>query len=95
MAEFIPTEAEKAAASYLDWSDEALGKFTKRVALKLEEMRDDAEGLRKVATASCAMTLVSSAWEANAGRLELSLEGHTIGEQETGDWIITVEKKPA
>ena len=60
MAEFIPTEEEKAAASYMDWDDAALGKFTKHVALTLERMSKDAEGLRKVTAASCAMMLVGA-----------------------------------
>jgi len=83
MAEFIPTDEEKAAASYLDWDDAELGKFTKNLGLTLERMKD---------AASAAMLLVSAAHDANAGTLELTLTDHSRKGVHTGNWRITVEK---
>lgn len=92
MADLILTEAEKAAESYLDWDDAALGRFTKYIAATIEKHKDDADGLHRVTAASAAMLLVASCVDANAGSLMLKLEGHTHGDVLTGDWLITVKK---
>lgn len=96
MVELITTPEETAAASYLDWDDEALGKFTKYVALMLDSRRkaedSDLDGLQRVAVASCAMTLANAVSETNAGSLELNLSGLTRGEKQNGDWEIIVRR---
>ena len=92
MSEFIPTQEEKDALSYLDWDDAALGRFTKHVACTLDKIRDDAEGLHRVMTAAAAMALIGATVEANADRLELNLDSHTHEGVPTGDWKITVER---
>lgn len=94
MATFEPTEAEKATASYLDWDDETLGKFTKYCGLVMEANARDAEGLRRVAAASCAMQLISACIDSNAATLKLELDGHTSRGTPTGDWILTLKRKP-
>lgn len=96
MAVFEPTEAEKAAASYLDWDDAELGKFTKHVGLMMAAMDKDADGFRRVTAVSCAMSLVSSVVDSNAAKLTLKLDGHTLRGEPTGDWVISIRRtKPA
>lgn len=91
MAIFEPTEEEKATASYLDWDDAELGKFTKYVGLTMEALGKDSEGLHRVSAASCAMRLISLMVDSNAGELELKLDGHTLRGEKTGDWVLTVK----
>lgn len=93
MAVFEPTAEEKAAASYLDWDDAELGKFCKYLALKLTENQKDAEGLHRIAAASCAVMLVGQCVESNAANLTLKLSGHTNKGVETGDWVVTVKHR--
>lgn len=95
MATFEPTQAEKDAASYLDWDDAELGKFCKNVALTLDRLKDDADGLHKVTAASCAMMLVGSCVDSNAGSLKLTLEDYSHASKPCGDWTITVKRKRA
>lgn len=95
MAVFEPTEDEKSAASYLDWDDAMLGKFTKYCGLVMEKNSKDAEGLHRVAAASCAMQLVSACLDSNAATLTLKLDGHTHSGVATGDWIVTVKRRKA
>lgn len=92
MSKFTPTKEEKAALSYLDWDDAALGRFTKHVACTLEKLRKDDEGLRKVSAAACGMILIGMAFDSNAETLNLTLEGHARKEIPTGDWKITVRR---
>lgn len=92
MAIFEPTEAEKAAKSYLDWDDAELGKFCKYVALRFRDMQKDAEGLHKVTATSCAMMLIGACVESNAAELTLDTKGFTHKGQPNGDWNITVTK---
>ncbi len=93
MAVFEPTEKEKAAASYLEWDDAELGKFTKYCGLVMAANAKDTEGLHRVAAASCAMQLVSVCLESNADTLKLDLDGHTSRGVSTGDWVLTVKRK--
>lgn len=92
MAKLTTTPEERAANSYLEWDDAALGRFTKLCALKLDALKDDAEGLRKVTASSCAMMLVADAFLANATTFTLDLEGHTHAEIPTGNWRIIVKR---
>ena len=93
MAQFEPTELEKSAASYLDWDDAELGKFTKYVGLTLDQIRNDAEGLHRVSAASCAMMLIACCHDSNATEMSIKLDGHTHGKEQTGDWIVTVKRR--
>lgn len=95
MAVFEPTEAEKEASSYLEWDDAELGKFTKYCGLVMEKNSKDAEGLHRVSAASCAMMLVGACIDSNAATLELKLDGHTRRGDKTGDWIVTVKRRPS
>jgi len=89
MAELILTEQEKKDSSFLDWSDESLGKAVKKLALliKDEKGKDASYGV------ACATFLACQASDMNADTAEFSLEGVTDSGEERGDWIITVQKK--
>ena len=93
MAVFEPTEAEKAAESYLDWDDAELGKFTKYVALKLRELQKDDEGVKRVSAAACSMMLVGCCVDTNAAELSLNFGGFTHKDKPVGDWTLVVKKK--
>ncbi len=95
MARLITTPKERAASSYLEWDDAALGRFTKLCALKLEALGEKDEGLRKVTAASCAMMLVADAYLMNAETATIELEGHTHAEIPTGNWRVTIKRVKA
>lgn len=95
MAELIATQEEKDAVTYFDWSDEALGKFTKYVGMLMNKHKDDADGLHRVMAASGAITLITSAHQSNAAELKINLDDHYIGKTVTGDWVVLVKRKDA
>ncbi|HFC8518915.1 TPA: hypothetical protein ACFP41_001797 [Neisseria weaveri] len=86
MAELILTEEEKQAASYLDWSDEALGKLVRKIAANL---KNEKEGIKVTATA---MLLVGFIAETGSTSAEFKMDNITQGETELGNWIIKVSK---
>ena len=92
MAELNITEAEKEAARYLDWSDEALGKAVKKIALLIQ----DEDGKRAIPTVGAASFLIDRAITANAESSIIDLRGLTEvidGEvREIGDWRITIQR---
>ena len=92
MAELIVTEAEKAAVSFLDWDDEALGKAVKEVALMLGKHCEDLEGFKKILPVSAAMVLASTAIDHNAGELSLTIGAFSHAGEDHGDWEVTVKK---
>lgn len=94
MAKFEPTEAEKAAASYLEWDDAELGKFTKYIALQLAALeKADKEGLRRVSAASIGMMLIGCCIDTNATKLKVDFTGLTHKDKPSGDWTIEVRQK--
>lgn len=92
MGTFIATPEEKAAHSYLDFDDAALGAFTKSIACMFSEMSADADGLHKVTSAACAMMLVAMAIDSNATKLESKLEGFSKCGIDHGDWIVKIRR---
>lgn len=93
MAELITTQEEKDAASYLDWDDASLGRFTKQMALKFAAAcKSDPEGWRRVLSTAAAVHLACQAADANAARLTVDLDGVEYAEKKHGDWRVTVEK---
>ena len=88
MAELILTEEEKAAPSYLDWSDESLGRAVKQLATKFNDEygKDDMYGTM------AGFVLITVAKKTNATTLTLTLEGLTSHEVPDGDWKITVKQ---
>lgn len=100
MAELILTDEEKAAISWLDLSDDALGKVCRKaclVIMKKEKSDDDPDDRKPVWAASAGMLLCGAVDDANATSATFKFEGLTyrhgeIVEKVRGDWLVTVEK---
>lgn len=102
MARLVTTQAEKAAASYLNWDDAALGKFCKKMALVMEQQRaklqkkaqDD--GLDYAINAADGVLLIAHMIDVGAAKLDLKFGEFTHAGEAAGDWRIRVEqvKKP-
>lgn len=96
MAKLITTQAEKDAASYLDWNDAALSKFCKKMALMMQaqrrKIRDDSDGLKAVLAAFDGLLLLAKMVECNAGKLDLKFGDYTHAGRPEGAWRIRVEK---
>lgn len=92
MAELILTEAERAAATWLEFDDAALGRVVKHAAVTFMEAADELKRIRHMAAA---MILVGAADQANAERLTETLQGLTRKGVDCGDWRITIERTRA
>lgn len=88
MAQLEITEEEKAAASYLEWSDDAIGKACKQVA----EILRDGSGEMALKSTGAAVFLIAVAHDVGAGVSEFTIKGAHQGEKQFGDWKITVER---
>lgn len=91
MAELTLTDEEKEAESFLDWSDEALGKMVRATAHKIQngELGEDSEPVMMTAAM---LVIILAAKSTNADSLEQTLERVTHQEHQMGDWKITVER---
>jgi len=91
MPELTLTDEEKEAESFLDWSDDALGKMVRATAQKIQsgELGEDSEPVMMTAAM---LVIVLAAKSTNADTLEQTLEGVTHQEHQMGDWKITVER---
>ena len=87
MAELILTQEEKDAATYLEWSDETLGKAVKKLALGINDHMGD----RAAGAMACATNLACTAYDSNAETLQMKLAGVTERDEARGDWLITIE----
>ena len=85
------TQEELDAPSYLDWSNESLGRLTRTIGQYLKYK--DANGFKAPTAVGAAFMLISACREANAGELTLELDAHTHDGQSTGDWEIIIRKK--
>lgn len=95
MAELILTDEEKAAISWLDLDDDALGKVCRKACLILmnkEKSEDDPDDRKPVWAASAGMLLCGVADDANVATVTFTFDGLTNGEKEHGNWRVTVEK---
>ena len=89
MAQFTPTPEEEAAASYLDWDNDSIGKLVKAAALT----RDDPKGDKTVRIVACANVLASLVDEAGSDSTVFDIKGLTRQGKPLGDWIITIVKR--
>lgn len=87
MAELVITDEERKAATYLDWSDEAIGKACKKVALILQ----DNSGEKAMRYTGAAVFIIAAAIEAGSEETTIELENATNPEP-LGSWKITLEK---
>lgn len=87
MAELILTDEERATATYLEWSDEALGKAVKKMALYIQDTR----GSDSIANMAAALLLIDTALKKGKAGYFLELKGVTDGGTPIGDWRVTAE----
>ena len=91
MAELVLTEAEKAAATWAELDDEALGRVVKAEMFRLKELADYDHKLIALAAATM---LCSIAAEANADKLAVTLEGLRREDKSLGDWEVMTYRTP-
>lgn len=88
MAELVLTEEEQEAPSFLDWSDESLGKLVQKTAL----MMKDEFGGKAAYTAAATHLLIALAEESNATEVTFDVKGATKAGEPRGDWEITIKR---
>lgn len=88
MAELILTEQEQADSSFLDWSDESLGKLVKKTAL----MMKDEYGAEAAYITMASHLLISLAEKCNSTETTLEVNGVTQAGEARGDWKVTIER---
>lgn len=86
MAELILTQEEKDTSTYLEWSDEALGKAVKKLALDLS-IGDDALSMQ-----SMLILMVGVLNKYGADEAVFKLENITYKDTPVGSWKCTIEK---
>jgi hypothetical protein len=88
MAELILTPEEKAAASYLDWSDESLGKMVKRIGILLnDEYQENAAWVT-----AAAHLLIDMSIKTGGNSTTLKITGVKKNEEAIGDWEIRIRR---
>ena len=89
MAELILTDEEKEVESFLDWSNESLGKMVRTVAQKIK----NGEISTKPVNVTAAMyVIIMTATYINADSVEQTIENVSYKDYEMGDWKVTVER---
>ena len=85
------TEEELAAPSYLDWSDEKLGKQTRLTAKYL--LTKKMKGFESVSAMAAIFILLSQVDSCNGGELEMQISDVTSElHPEPSNWILSVKK---
>jgi hypothetical protein len=93
MAKLELTKQEKAAISWLDLDDDALGKLVRRTCLELPKLMAKGETeMGKIWVTSCAILMCNMAADANATEANFDLKGITLADKERGDWQITIKR---
>ncbi len=88
MAELILTEKEKEDASYLDWSNESLGKLVKKIgSLIFDDYGKDAAWMTMAAH-----LLVDLSRKTNSTDTTVTVTGCTNDKVKIGDWIINIKR---
>ena len=88
--ELILTDAEKAASTWVELDDAALGKAVKAMMCQIKITSDEQE---KLMLFSASIILCSVAVEANADKLVQTIEGLTIKGQPFCNWKVTIKKQ--
>ena len=88
MAELILTEKEKADKTYLEWSDEALGKLVKMVGLLVK----DEYGKESAWMTMAAHLLVDLSRKTNSTDTTVTVNGCSKDGEPIGDWAINIKR---
>lgn len=91
MAELILTQEEKDCGTVLDWIDETLGKAV-RYGCTILEAATPREMLTNLYAQSAIMVLIHGLMKANATTLELEIKGLYRGDEQLGDFKLTMER---
>ena len=96
MAKLELTEQEKAAISWLEMSDEAVGMLVRKTCLELPALmaRDETE-MGKIWVTTCAMMLCNFAADANSMKSTFKFEGLTLADKQRGDWQVVIKRVKA
>lgn len=91
MAELVLTEEEKAAATYLEWDNAALGQMAKKMAKIIHDNYGDESAI----ATGAALLLINRARHANLGMIVADLKNSTFTHdngvvEQTGDWEVVV-----
>lgn len=70
-------------------SDEELSKIVRILHKVIKKSSNEEE---RTYIASCALFLISSALEINAGEISLKMKGVTISNQDVGNWNLSLKK---
>lgn len=87
MAELTITPEEAAAATYVEWSDEALGRAVKKIALFIQ----DRYGEDSINLMAVGALMVADVRKHGAKQLTLTLTGVEEDGRQLGDWTIVVK----
>jgi len=88
MAELILTEQEKKGASYLDWSNDSLGKLVKMIGV----LMNDEHGKESAWISMAAHLLVDLSRRTNSTDTTVTVSGCTKDDKPIGDWTINIKK---
>lgn len=96
MAELKLTEEENAAISWLDMSDDALGKLVRKTCVQLPDlMKKNETEMGKIWVTTCGMLLCNMAAEANSATTTFTYNGLTLKDKNQGDWKVTIKRVKA
>jgi len=88
MAELVLTEQEKKDASYLNWSDESLGKLVKMIGALI----NDDYGKESAWITMAAHLLIDFSKKTNSTDTTVTVNGCTNDGEEIGDWKINIKR---
>ncbi len=87
MAELLLTKEEQDSATFLEWSDETLGRAVKKIALIL----NDDNGKKALKYTGAAAFLIAVSMDCNSSETIIELEDVTLPKP-VGNWKITLEQ---
>lgn len=87
MAELILTPEEEAAASYLDWSDESLGKIVKKILI------NDEDGKNAEWVTMAAHLLIDLSIKKGSNNTKMEIIGVIKNGKNMGDWEIRIKRR--
>jgi len=88
MAELILTQKEKDDKSYLDWSDDTLGKLVRKIGLLLK----DDYGKDSAWMTMAAHLLIDLSRRTNSTNTTITVNGCTNDGEKIGDWKIHIKR---
>ena len=88
MAELILTDKEKEAKTYIEWSNDSLGKLVKTIGLLIK----DEYGKESAWMTMAAHLLVDLSRKTNSTDTTVTVSGCTNDGEKIGDWAINIKR---